>query len=162
MAAISFLSMRWVLAVFAIVMLSALGVSDSILAAIRASRWLDVLKAVAFPVLFCGMAVYILMFSGYNARRMLRNQPSLRGVWEAEFTGNGFRLANRIGGGENQWAAVNEVVETKSLFLLKLGPQVATVVPKRAFTGGQLEEFRGLVREAGKGPKSGGLAGRWS
>ena len=157
-----FLSQRNSLIVFVIVIISALSLSPTLWAAFRDSRWLDVAKGAFIPVLLVGAFLFLSLGSGYNARRSLRNQPSLRGSIEAELTDNGCRLTSQYGVGENRWGAINEVVETRSLFMLKLAPQLAHILPKRAFSDSQLDEFRTLVRNASKGPKAAGFAGRWS
>jgi hypothetical protein len=70
---------------------------------------------------------------------------------------DGLHGSNEIGQGEKRWLAYTEYRETKNLFILYLGARLFEVIPKRAFSSTQLDEFRQLLRR--KLPAGAGTSG---
>jgi len=56
----------------------------------------------------------------------------------------GLRSATSAGHSENNWSTYTNF-ETSNLFLLYMGSGLFEVIPKRAFSPSQLEEFRNLL-----------------
>jgi hypothetical protein len=57
----------------------------------------------------------------------------------------GLHADSEISEGTVRWAAYNGFRETQNLFLLDLGPRAFHALPKRAFSGEQMGEFRRLA-----------------
>jgi hypothetical protein len=58
----------------------------------------------------------------------------------------GLHSKSEIGQSEKKWLAYTEHRETQNLFILHLGARLFEVIPKRAFSSTQLDEFRKLLR----------------
>jgi hypothetical protein len=59
---------------------------------------------------------------------------------------DGLRSESDVSTAETKWAAFAKFHETPNLFMLYLGSRTFKVIPKRAFSPLQLEEFRELLR----------------
>lgn len=57
----------------------------------------------------------------------------------------GLHTTTSVGRSENKWSAYTSLDETPNLFLLYMGSGMFEVIPKRAFSASQLEEFRNLL-----------------
>ena len=58
---------------------------------------------------------------------------------------SGVISSSEIDRSETKWQAFSRFQETENLFVLYLGERLAQAVPKRAFVGAQLDEFRQLL-----------------
>jgi hypothetical protein len=64
-----------------------------------------------------------------------------------EFGGEGLATQTNFGKSEQLWGRLTRFAETDRLFLLFAPPRFLYTVPKRAFTPGELEEFRRLLQQ---------------
>lgn len=78
-------------------------------------------------------------------RRDYRRHPNVQREQSLRVDEEGLFLESEIGHTETRWAAYTRWRETKSLFLLYLGPRPFEIIPKRAFSPQQLQEFQRLL-----------------
>jgi len=78
-------------------------------------------------------------------RRDFRRHPSIALPEKTCIDEAGLHSDSEVAYGTTKWTAYNGFRETQNLFLLYLGPRMAHVLPKRAFSTEQLEEFRRLA-----------------
>lgn len=110
-----------------------------VLMSFGASQGLAVLvTAIGFP-LFAKSVSYAY---GIWLRRDFRRHPSIALPEKTRIDDAGLHINSEVAGGTTKWVAYNGFKETQNLFLLYLGPRMAHVLPKRAFSSEQLEEFR--------------------
>jgi YcxB-like protein len=60
---------------------------------------------------------------------------------------NAIEYKSALAQSEAKWGAYSKFHETPNLFMLYLGARLFHVIPKRAFHGTQLDDFRELLRE---------------
>jgi hypothetical protein len=60
---------------------------------------------------------------------------------------DGLGTATDVGKSDTNWTAYTKFKETPNLFMLYLGGRIFRVIPKRAFAGPQLDQFRDLLRQ---------------
>lgn len=84
---------------------------------------------------------------GYRAwlKRDFRRHPIIGLPEAARIDDTGLHIENAVSSGTAKWLGFGKFKETQNLFVLYLGPRMAHVLPKRAFSSEQLEEFRRLV-----------------
>ncbi|MBZ5599867.1 MAG: YcxB family protein [Acidobacteriia bacterium] len=64
-----------------------------------------------------------------------------------EFSEQGFTTHTIHGGGELRWSRLTRFVETEKLFVLFAPPRMMYMVPKRALSSGETDQFRELLRQ---------------
>ena len=80
-----------------------------------------------------------------SLRRQFRTIPNFV-LRQRLFAGEeGLRTTNDAGRSENNWSAYTEVQETKNLFVLYMGQGMFEVIPKRAFSPSEVDQFRELL-----------------
>jgi len=60
---------------------------------------------------------------------------------------DGLRSSCDVSQFQRSWSAYTKFRETPNLFMLYMGARLFDVIPKRAFVGPQLDEFRELIRQ---------------
>jgi hypothetical protein len=79
--------------------------------------------------------------------RAISATPSAQGPRTWSFTEDGVTIATEVSKSEMKWAMVVKVVETRSIFLFYLGPNIAHFLPKRFLPDpDDLRELRQLIR----------------
>jgi YcxB-like protein len=92
------------------------------------------------------MAVaYVLSF--FTAHTLVRNNPHALGPITYQFSEKGYTYSAPNGNGETLWTAFLKIHETRESFLFFFMKHLATVVPKRCFSGGPaIHELRDLLQ----------------
>lgn len=80
-------------------------------------------------------------------RRDFRKRPNFGHAQTLRADGDGLQYASDLGQSEVKWNAFAKFRETPNLFMLYSGARMFQVVPKRAFEGTQLEEFRTVIQD---------------
>jgi hypothetical protein len=114
---------------FAILLLTTLGLNQAAAAMILLVLWLAV-----------GLAFRLVRPT--LIRRWFHKHPDLAKPRALRIEEGGLIDQNDVGRGETKWSGFARFRETPNLFVLYLRPRQFHVIPKRAFAGGQLEEFR--------------------
>jgi len=79
--------------------------------------------------------------------RDYRKHPNFAREQRLLINEEGLHSKSEIGQSDRKWLAYTRYRETPNLFVLHLGARLFEVVPKWAFAGPQLEEFRKLLRQ---------------
>lgn len=106
-------------------------------------RLADGLPALALAVCWFG---YLIIYLPVKLRRDFSKHPNFSRHCNLHVDDNGLRSSSDVSSGDTKWGAFVKFRETPNLFMLYLGERVFRVIPKRAFSTLQLEEFRGLLR----------------
>jgi hypothetical protein len=77
--------------------------------------------------------------------RDFRQHPNFSRKQILRIDEDGLHATSEIGQSERTWRAYTKYRETQNLFVLYLGARLIEVIPKRAFSAPQLEEFRDLL-----------------
>jgi hypothetical protein len=129
------------------------------------SEWHAVLKSALVFILPCS---FLLLWAGLMPYRLARKQfatqnhlrePVTYIFTTATIQGRGTGFAWRI-----EWNLLKQLRETKSLFLLYHGPNIAVIVPKRFFqSAAEIEAWRQLTLACLTSKKidGPGIVGRW-
>jgi hypothetical protein len=80
-------------------------------------------------------------------KRDFRHHPNFAQPQMVRVDENAIEYKSNLGQSETKWAAYTKFRETPNLFILYLGTRLFHVIPKRAFHGTQLDDFRELLRE---------------
>ncbi len=87
------------------------------------------------------------LFTWMTAQRHWNTSPSLREPVRYMFTAAGLAAEGRSFTARHEWEGLQRVLETHRDFLVFVGPNAATVIPKRCFAGPQqVEVLRSLLR----------------
>ncbi len=78
-------------------------------------------------------------------KRDFRRHPNFDRPQNLRIDSSGLHSETAAWSGDTKWEAYVKYRETEHLFLLYLGARSVEVIPKRAFSGEQLREFRRLV-----------------
>lgn len=89
--------------------------------------------------------IYTFALFPWWVRRDYRAHPNIQREHALRVDEEGLYLESEIGRIETRWPAYTRWRETKSLFLLYLGSRSFEIIPKRAFSPQQLQEFRWLL-----------------
>jgi hypothetical protein len=81
-------------------------------------------------------------------RRDFRRHPNFARPVQMQIDDAGLHSESDVWSGHTKWDTYVKYGETENLFLLYLGARSVEVIPKRAFSGEETEEFRRLVRAA--------------
>ena len=97
----------------------------------------------------CTVLLALLYWLGprLEARKQYRNAPSAKGTVNLEILDNGLRFVSAASTGEAPWSHYLKCLEGKAVFLLFLNPRVFVLIPKRAFTAEQENQFRTLLAQ---------------
>jgi YcxB-like protein len=85
----------------------------------------------------------------YRLRRMFRRSPNTSAPCRVVITDDGMKIVLPNSHDELRWGAFQKAHELANEFLLMYSPASFVILPKRAFDGARLEEFRSVLR--GKG-----------
>lgn len=122
-----------ILAVAGILVLTILGFSQGAATVTIIALWMGlVLVCRALPPLWI--------------RGDFRRHPNFSREHRLVVNDEGVHYESEAGQGDTKWLAYTRCRETPNLFVLHLGARSFQVVPKRAFAGSQLEDFRQLVQ----------------
>jgi len=86
-----------------------------------------------------------LCFSKWRIRRDFRRHPNVGLPYALVADGNGLELRSDVSQGKSSWHAYSKFLETPNLFLIYPGSRMFFMIPKRAFSAVELEEFRRLL-----------------
>lgn len=100
------------------------------------------------PAILAGSFLLIcpLVFFSTRVRRDFRRHPNLAREYRLRADNNGLELVSDVNQGGGKWASYTAFRETANLFVIYCGARMFFMVPKRAFSGAQLDEFRRLIR----------------
>lgn len=104
-----------------------------------------------FIAIFAFYFLILWLLPRRNAKKLFESMPSVQAPISLEATDSGVKFETQNGNSENAWPAFPKWSEQKSFFLLYSSQSIANVIPKRAFSEGEEEEFRRLL--TGKIPK---------
>jgi hypothetical protein len=94
--------------------------------------------------LISGLGFYVIR--PYWLRRDFNRHPNFARPVQMQIDDAGLESESEVWVGRAKWGAYVKYSETENLFLLYLGARLVEAIPKRAFSGEQMEEFRRLVR----------------
>jgi hypothetical protein len=100
--------------------------------------------------LYILLILWIVWFSGapyLSARSQFRGSPSAKAPITLTATDEGLHFRSQQTDSKVSWSAYVNWVEEKTTFALFPHPRIFIVIPKRAFSAGQLTEFRELLRQ---------------
>jgi len=89
---------------------------------------------------------YAILYLPTKFRRGFKKHPNFSRPCSLHVDDDGLRTSNDVSTNESKWAAFVKFRETPNIFLIYFGANIFRVIPKRAFVGPQLEEFRELLR----------------
>lgn len=99
------------------------------------------------------MALWIVLLLVCRAVRPLwigrdfRKHPDFSREQRLMIDEEGVHYESEVGQSSKKWLAYSRYRETPNLFVLHLGSRLIEVVPKRAFAGPQVDEFRQLLQQ---------------
>jgi hypothetical protein len=85
----------------------------------------------------------------YAARKQFSGAPSLRGVRKLSASEEGVAFASQLTEGTTAWSTYVKWLENDKVFALMSSNTAMVVIPKRAFSEQQAEEFRRLLQLEG-------------
>jgi YcxB-like protein len=88
-----------------------------------------------------------------SARSQFRGSPSVQTPLKLEVTDTGLHFCSQLSDSRVAWATYVRWVEGNAVFVLFSNPKIMVVVPKRAFSFDQVNEFRELLRSKVKTQK---------
>ena len=88
-----------------------------------------------------------LFFRPIWLRRDFRKNPNFARENTLLVKPDGLETTTEIAKNDTKWATYTKFKESPNLFLLYFSARIFRVVPKRAFSGPELEQFRELLRE---------------
>lgn len=80
-------------------------------------------------------------------KRDFRGHPNFQREQSVKIDEWGLHRTSEIGQSETKWLAYTDYRETHNLFLLYFGRRLMEVIPKRAFSAEELQQFRQLLLE---------------
>jgi hypothetical protein len=89
---------------------------------------------------------YPFVYIPFKLRRDFRKHPNFARECQVHVDDDGLRSQSDVSSGETKWAAFVKFRETPNLFMLYLGGRMFKVIPKRAFSTSEVDEFRELLR----------------
>lgn len=110
------------------------------------------LAAIAVISLFCFAIHSAFLYLG--ARSTIKTSKVLSGTTHYCLTQNELLLSTPTSWSRQAWGNVHELLETRSLLILRLSSAQKNVIPKRCLRAGDVERIRNLVRQ-GKARNSG-------
>jgi hypothetical protein len=87
------------------------------------------------------------VYMPFKLKRDFKKHPNFSRDCSVQVNETGLHSQSDVSTGETKWAAFVKFRETRNLFMLYLGGRMFKVIPKRAFSAAQLEEFRELLRQ---------------
>jgi len=87
------------------------------------------------------------IFFASRVRRDFRRHPNLALEYRLRADDSGIELASDTNQGGGKWSSYTAFRETATLFVIYSGTRMFFMVPKRAFSEDQLDNFRRLVRQ---------------
>ena len=88
----------------------------------------NLLWVLLIPVLF------VWVFPVLGSTKVVRNE-SVKTGFKYQFSDDGINVETPLARSDVKWAAIREVIETRSAFLLLWSPTTAYIVPLRCFSG---------------------------
>jgi hypothetical protein len=154
-----------VAAVFAVILILLMAFTALTLIVNPEPDWRAMLMDATPFTLFLLLWVLLIGVMPYrNARKQFATQSYLREPITYVFTSATVSATGASASWTLAWSVLKRVRETKSLFLLYHGPNIAMIVPKRFFQSpAEMEKWRQLVLEsmATKRIEKPGVIGRW-
>lgn len=120
--------------------LTCLAVALAVYSRLSGARWLGDLLFLAAALLLLERTILWRL----RASAKYRSTPSLGGTVELKIEESNILRAVAAGSTEIRWANILACRETRSLFLLRTGPDDVLVIPKRSFAPGDLYRFKEL------------------
>jgi hypothetical protein len=80
----------------------------------------------------------------WQARRLFRESPALRGPLTYELKASGFALRTPFTSAEVSWDAIHEAIETPDMFVMFFTQRFAYYIPKRV-VGSRAPELRAFL-----------------
>jgi len=90
--------------------------------------------------------VFVFVLPLLSARRVMRDERVKRGA-SYQFSDAGIHIETSVSKTDLSWAAIRRVIELRSGFLVFTNPNIASMVPRRCFSGPQgVADLRDLFR----------------
>jgi hypothetical protein len=86
-------------------------------------------------------------FSKWRIGRDFRKHPNLGLPCTLVVDGEGLQMRSDVSQSQAKWDAYSKFLETPGLFLIYPGARMFFMIPKRAFSGMQADEFRRLLQQ---------------
>jgi len=105
--------------------------------------------AVSLPEFVLG-AVFLLwplVFLPVHAKRDFKKHPHMAGPKLLRVGDEGFGLESDNSSSKSNWSLITRFRETPHVFMLYVGARNFMIVPKRAFSSTELDQFCALVRQ---------------
>jgi hypothetical protein len=101
---------------------------------------------VAFGGIFW-LSWFPLFLSRWRIKRDFRKHPNLGVPCALVADGDGLKTQSNVTQSQSAWRAYSKFLESPNLFLIYPGARMFFMVPKRAFSSVELEEFRRLLHQ---------------
>ncbi len=110
--------------------------------------WNPKLWQLWWPVLGLGVLCLLLILFGpqQQARMQFRRMPSSQDPTTVSITDSGMHIRSPRYDSQVAWSTYIGWAEDDSVFVLFPQPKIYVPIPKRAFTGDQVDEFRGILQ----------------
>ncbi len=132
-------NVRWIFVIAAFIVIIPLVFSLIFLAYVKGD-WLFTLIILGLPILiFAG-----LFYQYYRVAKRLAAKSKAKIQWS--FSDFGYEIVSENGTANISWKAPEEIIETKTHFLLIVQKPNFVIIPKRFFKESQITAFRELVR----------------
>jgi YcxB-like protein len=89
---------------------------------------------------------YILLAPRFFSRRQFKNNPMAQSPITLDASEQGLEFHNAHADSRVAWSAYVAWGEVKSVFIIMPQPRMYIAIPKRAFAGEQVDEFREMLR----------------
>lgn len=109
-------------------------------------------RAATTPAALAGIAfgavwfAFMLFGPRFSSRRQFRNHPTAQSPITMEASEAGLEIHSAHTDSKVAWSAYVGWGESKSVFVIMPQPRIYIVIPKRAFSEEQVEEFREMLR----------------
>lgn len=103
--------------------------------------------AVSAPefIMGAGFILWTLVFLPLHAKRDFKKQPHMAGTKLVRADDEGLALESDLGKSENKWSLFTKFRETPRVFMLYVGARNFMIIPKRALSAVEQDQFRALV-----------------
>ena len=109
---------------------------------IRVDRWPDIL---VIGLVFAVLSATVLLAPRTQARKMLKEMDANRGEADYRFDADGITIRAPGTSSSVSWRIITSYRETPHTFLVYTSPNLANIVPKRAFNAADVDAVRALL-----------------
>ncbi len=99
-----------------------------------------ILVAVGVYFLYCGFGLRLYF------RRLYRKDHRFKHEFTAEISDQGIRVVTQFSDAQIKWNGLVRFLESKNIFMVFIARWNFLILPKRAFSGGEADEFRATLQ----------------